>query len=161
MAFSGIFRHIAKNLLCTVMQHLVGFCSAKSGEGENVLGIDDCLERVMAIPGARSVTLVDHTSGLAVAAAGEETLADQHEDAASTTDLVRTVLSSPALAGTRTGDEIEDIIVSGTHGFHLLALLNTAFDGQLFLHLRVDRERGNLALARHRLQSLLREMAGA
>lgn len=125
-----------------------------------MLGIDGCLAHVMAIPGAQSVTLVDYTSGLVVAAAGREDLTDQHEDAASSTDIVRAVLASPAMRTTPTGDDIEDIIVSGARGYHLLTLITSAFDGQLFLHLRIDNEKGNLALARLRLQELIREMVG-
>ncbi len=56
--------------------------------------IDDCLARMMTIPGAQRVTLVDCASGLAVAAAGREDLVDQHEDAVSATDVVRAVLTS-------------------------------------------------------------------
>ncbi|MBA9005756.1 MULTISPECIES: hypothetical protein [Thermomonospora] len=125
-----------------------------------MLGIDQCLDRVMAIPGAQSVTLVDGASGLAVAAAGREDLADQHEDAAGTTDVVRAVLAAPSLRTRATGEDIEDIIVSGAHGHHLLTLLNTAFDGRLFLHVRIDGDTGNLALARIRLREIVREMVG-
>lgn len=124
-----------------------------------MLGIDECLVRAMAIPGARSVTLVDHTSGLAVASAGDEDLFDRDEDAAGATEIVRSVLTSPVLTAAGGADDIEDIIVSGARGHHLLSLIGNAFDGQLFLHLRIDRERGNLALARHGLQMLVREMA--
>lgn len=124
-----------------------------------MLGIDECLAQAMTIPGARSVTLVDYTSGLAIASAGSEDLFDRDEDAAGTTEIVRSVLASPVLAATRTGDDVEDIIVSGAGGYHLLSLISTAFDGQLFLHLRIDRQQGNLALARHGVQGLVREMA--
>ena len=39
-----------------------------------------------------------------------------------------------------------------------LLLLRSAFDGQFFLHLRLDRQRGNIALARHRIQLVVREL---
>src|SRR5512139_1773036 len=124
-----------------------------------MLGIDECLAQAMTIPGARSVTLIDYTSGLAIASAGSEALFDRDEDAAGATEIVRAVLASPVLNATRTGDDIEDIIISSAHGYHLLSLITTAFDGQLFLHLRIDREQGNLALARHGVQGLMQEMA--
>jgi len=121
--------------------------------------IDDCLERMMTIPGAQRVTLVDCASGLAVAAAGREDLVDQHEDAAGATDVVRAVLASPALSATAAGDDIEEIIVCGAGGYHLLALSGADVDGHLFVHLLLDRENGNLALARLRVQGLVQEMA--
>ncbi|WP_199487207.1 hypothetical protein [Actinomadura spongiicola] len=120
--------------------------------------IDDCLARMMTIPGARRATLIDCASGLAVAAAGREDLVDQHEDAAGATDVVRAVLSSPALSATPTGDDIEEIIVSGTGGYHLLVLTGADFDGHLFVHLLVDRENGNLALARLQMHRLVQEI---
>ncbi|SEG56529.1 hypothetical protein SAMN04489712_106319 [Thermomonospora echinospora] len=126
-----------------------------------MLGIDHCLDHVMAIPGAQRVTLVDGASGLAVAAAGRADLADQHEDAAGTTDVVRAVLAAPSLRTSGTGEDVEDIIVSGAHGYHLLTLLGTAFDGRLFLHVHIDGGAGNLALARIRMREIVREMTGS
>ncbi|MQY08835.1 roadblock/LC7 domain-containing protein [Actinomadura macrotermitis] len=123
-----------------------------------MLGIDGCLNRIMEIPGARSVTLVDGASGLAVAAAGHRDRLDQHEDAAATTEAVRSVLACPAFGTGRAGDDITEIIVRGTRGFHLLTLFGQTFDGQLFLHLSVDHDKGNLALARIHVQRLIEEM---
>ena len=114
---------------------------------------------MMTIPGAQRVTLVDCASGLAVAAAGREDLVDQHEDAAGATDVVRAVLTSPALSASAAGDDIEEIIVCGADGYHLLALSGADIDGHLFVHLLLDRENGNLALARLRMQGLVRELA--
>ncbi|MEU5883187.1 hypothetical protein [Spirillospora sp. NPDC047279] len=125
-----------------------------------MIGIDGCLARMMAIPGAQGVTLIDCASGLAVAAAGREDLVDQHEDAAGSTDVVRAVLASPALSATRTGDDIQEIIICGASGYHLLALLNEDIDGLLCVHLWLDRDKGNLALARMSVQYLMREMVG-
>ena len=78
-------------------------------------GIDDCLDQAMTIPGALSVTLIDYASGLPIATAGGDDL-DADEDAVGTADLVRAVLSSPALSAAQTGDDIQDIIVTGTTG---------------------------------------------
>nr|WP_245667797.1 hypothetical protein [Actinomadura macra] len=122
--------------------------------------IDDILSLVMGIPGALRVTLIDCASGLAVAAAGREDLVDQHEDAAGVTDVVRAVLGSPALSATAAGDDVEEIIVCGKDGHHLLAITDAGLDGHLVVHLLIDQERGNLALARLRLRGLVHEMAG-
>ncbi|WP_245746125.1 hypothetical protein [Nocardia altamirensis] len=125
--------------------------------GSAVFGIDGCLERIMDIPGAHSVTLVDSASGLAIAAAGRHELIDAHEAAATTTDVVRAVLDCPALATDRDGDDIAEIIVSGPRGFHLLNLVNGDFDGRLFVHVLFD-ETGNLAMARFQLRAILAEL---
>lgn len=124
-----------------------------------MIGIDGCLERIMDIPGARSVTLVDGASGLAVAGAGRHELVDQHEDAATTTDVVRAVLGCPALA-TGADDDITEIIVCGSGGYHLIDLVRGDFEGRLFVHALFDEESGNLAMARFRLRGILAELTG-
>lgn len=125
-----------------------------------MLSVDGCLTRAMAIPGARSATLVDGATGLAIAAVGREDVLDQHELAAGTTDVVREVLGSPAFVTTETGDDVEEIIVCCTGGYHLLTLVDVDVDGQLFIHLLIDRDTGNLGLARLRIQALAREITG-
>ncbi len=122
-----------------------------------MIGIDGSLKRIMDIPGARSVTLVDGASGLAIAADGRHDLVDEHEDAAATTDVVRAVLACPALS--TGGDDVTEIIVCGTRGYHLLNLVNGDFDGRLFVHVLFDEDTGNLAMARFQLRGILDEMA--
>ncbi|MEU7769085.1 hypothetical protein AB0B25_28860 [Nocardia sp. NPDC049190] len=121
--------------------------------------IDGCLHRIMDIPGARSVTLVDGASGLAIAAAGRHDLVDQHEDAATTTDVVRAVLGCAALATGHDDDDVTEIIVSGTRAYHLLYLVNGDFDGRLFVHVVFDGDTGNLGMARFQLRGILGELA--
>jgi hypothetical protein len=75
--------------------------------------------------------------------------------------VVRAVLASTALSATRTGDDIEEIIVCGAYGYHLLALVGEEFDGPLLVHLWLDYEKGNLGLARLKVQSLVHEMVGS
>ncbi|WP_245663853.1 hypothetical protein [Nocardia arthritidis] len=113
----------------------------------------------MDIPGARSVTLVDGASGLAIAADGRHELLDEHEDAAATTDVVRAVLACPALSSGGDGDDVTEIIVYGTRGYHLLNLVNGDFDGRLFVHVLFEEGAGNLAMARYQLRGILDEMA--
>ncbi|GAB2658412.1 hypothetical protein GCM10027088_40920 [Nocardia goodfellowii] len=125
-----------------------------------VTGIDGCLERIMEIPGARSVTLVDGASGLAIASAGSHELVDQHEDAAVITDVVRGILGCSALAAERGGGDIYEIIVCGTGGFHLLNLIDGDFDGRLLVHVLCAEDTGNLAIARFRLRAVLGEFSG-
>ncbi|WP_235834677.1 hypothetical protein [Actinomadura logoneensis] len=119
------------------------------------MGINGRMEQIMTIPGARGATLVDCSTGLAVAASGGAGALDPHEDAAGTTDVVRAALASPALSASPTGDDIQEIIVSATSGYHLLASVGRTFDTQLFLHLVLDRESGNLALARLRVREIV------
>ncbi|OEJ95960.1 hypothetical protein [Streptomyces thermolilacinus] len=49
---------------------------------------------------------------------------------------------------------VEDLIVTTRTGYHVLRFVTTNFDSSLFLHLWLDRDTGNLALARLRLRDL-------
>lgn len=127
--------------------------------GGTLIGIEGCLERIIGIPGAIGVTLVDGASGLAIAAAGRHGRLDEHENAAATTDVVRAVLECPALADGH-DDDITELVVCGPRGYHLLNLVEGDFEGRLFVHVRFDDETGNLAMARFRLRGILAELTG-
>ncbi|WP_381797805.1 hypothetical protein [Streptomyces niveus] len=142
-------------------------------------GIDACLHEIMALPGARGAAIVDWTSGLALGTAGESPNGDHETTATETAELARAAAEYPAFAsagsaagplaepvaepsgaGTREasgdgeGPPVEDLIVTSRTGYHVLRFVETTFDSSVFLHLWLDRDTGNLALARLRLQQL-------
>ncbi|MEV0164487.1 roadblock/LC7 domain-containing protein [Nonomuraea fuscirosea] len=118
-----------------------------------MLGIDTCLAEVMSIPGALDAMLVDHTSGMAVAFSSASGV-DADRSAAALTEALRA--TTDGLARSCPGDvvRIDDMLVTTDKGHHLLRLLETVFEGPLVIYVRLDRERSNLALARHRLQNI-------
>ncbi|MFE2494587.1 hypothetical protein [Streptomyces scopuliridis] len=121
-------------------------------------GIDACLQEAMNLPGARGAAIVDWTSGLALGTAGESPNGDHEATAAETAELARaaaeyTAFAPPAAAGHK-GPPVEDLIVTTRTGYHLLSFVETTFDSSVFLHLWLDRDTGNLALARLRLGQL-------
>ncbi|MFE9401841.1 hypothetical protein ACFYNY_08700 [Streptomyces sp. NPDC006530] len=66
-------------------------------------------------------------------------------------------LGAPALDSqglSATGPPVEDLIITTRTAYHLLCFVETAFDSSVFLHLWLDRDEGNLALARLRLRDL-------
>ncbi|MFB7588202.1 hypothetical protein [Streptomyces sp. NPDC056169] len=134
-------------------------------------GIDECLLEAMALPGARGASLVDWTSGLALGTAGESPTGDHETTAAETAELARAAaeFDSFAIAGETDpppgspdspgppgppGPPVEDLIVTTRAGYHVLRFVETSFDSSVFLHLWLDRDTGNLALARIRLRDL-------
>lgn len=123
--------------------------------------IEEGLAAALDIPGAQAATLVDFAAGLPLAAAGGDAFTDAAEDAEGLSELLRTALASPVLSGAATGDDLEELTVTGAAAHHLLMVLTTPLDARLCLHLRLDRERGNLALARHRLREIARTLVAA
>ncbi|MEU3747858.1 MULTISPECIES: hypothetical protein [Streptomyces] len=121
-------------------------------------GIDECLLEAMAVPGARGASLVDWTSGLALGTAGDSPVGDHETTAAETAELARSAaeFDSFVAAGDipSDGPPVEDVIVTTRAGYHVIRFVETSFDSSVFLHLWLDRDAGNLALARIRLRDL-------
>ncbi|MEV4180998.1 MULTISPECIES: hypothetical protein [Streptosporangium] len=119
-----------------------------------MLGIEDCLTEVMAIPGALDAILIDQTSGMAVAVGGGSRHVDTEKSAAGLSETLRATLDGLATTSPGGMIRISDMIITTDNGHHLLRPLETVFDGPLVIYVRLDLERSNLALARHRLQAL-------
>ncbi|MFE5902415.1 hypothetical protein ACFQ67_34105 [Streptomyces sp. NPDC056488] len=130
-------------------------------------GIDECLTEAMTLPGARGASLVDWTSGLALGTAGDSPVGDHETTAAETAELARSAAEFDTFLATDddaggTGDDggppVEDLIVTTRAGYHVLRFVETSFDSSVFLHLWLDRDTGNLALARMRLRDIAEKL---
>ncbi|MDT0614921.1 hypothetical protein [Streptomyces lancefieldiae] len=126
-------------------------------------GIDESLLEAMRLPGARGASLVDWISGLALGAVGDAPGGDWEATAAETAELARHVtesgsLSAPGAHSASVPPEkeppVEDVIATTADAYHLLRFVSTPFDSTVFLHLWLDRNDGNLALARIRLAGM-------
>ncbi|MFE3070763.1 hypothetical protein [Streptomyces sp. NPDC059247] len=121
-------------------------------------GIDECLTEAMTLPGARGASLVDWTSGLALGTAGDSPVGDHETTAAETAELARSAAefdTFTAPGDTLSGEpQVEDLIVTTRAGYHVIRFVETSFDSSVFLHLWLDRDTGNLALARIRLRDM-------
>ncbi|SEM67264.1 hypothetical protein [Nonomuraea pusilla] len=122
-----------------------------------MLGLDTCLAEVMSIPGALDAMLIDHTSGMAVAFSTASGV-DADRSAEALTEALRA--TSDGLSRSSPGDyvRVDEMLITTDKGHHLLRLLDTAFEGPLALYVRLDMERSNLALARHRLQAISNQL---
>lgn len=119
-----------------------------------MLGIEDCLAEVMAIPGAVDAMVIDQTSGTAVAVGGGERHLDAGRSAAGLSETLRATADGLASTSPRGTVRISDVIITTDDGHHLLKPLETVFDGPLVMYVHLDAKRSNIALARHRLQNL-------
>lgn len=117
------------------------------------MNIETALKEAMSITGALGVALVDYESGMALGTMGGGDWLDLEVAAAGNTEVVRSKLRVMASLGLN--DSIEDILITLHRQYHLIRLLQSAKGAStLFLYLALDRERANLAMARHQLKRI-------
>jgi len=123
-----------------------------------VPGVDHCLLQAMAIPGAIGASIVDYTTGFAIATAGAAPDSDHEAAAAGAADVVLAATSRSLFVSAVPHDLLEDLIITTAGGYHLLRPVQTDFDSRLVLYVWLDRIHGNLAVARRRMQKLADEL---
>ncbi|GAB2600219.1 hypothetical protein GCM10027168_36690 [Streptomyces capparidis] len=114
------------------------------------MNIEAALKEAMALDGAIGAALVDCESGMSLGTLGGGGL-DLELAAAGNTEVVRA--KARTLAGLGIDDAVEDILITLTRQYHLIRPLRQS-QGSLFLYLALDRQRANLALARHGLRRI-------
>ena len=125
-------------------------------------GIDEVLAEAMEIPGVLGAGLSDWTSGLSLGSAGSAPHGDHDAVAADTTEVAQAVAANTTFGDVTGGQpEIEDVIVTAAGSYHLLRFVHTAFDSRTYLHLWLDREHANLAVARLKLRDLAAGLVAA
>lgn len=113
-------------------------------------------EATTTIEGAIGAALVDYTSGMALGTVGGGKELDLTVAAAGNTDVVRAKVRTMEMLGLK--DEIEDILITLGGQYHLLRLLKGRGNNGLFLYLALDKQRANLAMARHQLKKIENEL---
>lgn len=112
----------------------------------------EAVTAAMQIEGATAMALVDYRSGMVLAKAGSGL--DVDLAAAGNTQVVQAKLKTAASLGLK--DSIEDILITLTNQYHLIRL--APHNPGLFLYLVLDRQNGNLALARYKLAEIERNL---
>ncbi|MFD5731494.1 hypothetical protein ACFWIY_01510 [Streptomyces sioyaensis] len=113
-------------------------------------------DAMSSIEGAVGVALVDYTSGMALAALGDNQVLDLNVAAAGNTDVVRAKMRTMEMLELQ--GSIEDILITLTAQYHIIRPVTGKSGQGLFLYLVLDRKRANLALARHRLAKVEGEL---
>ncbi|MEE1816639.1 hypothetical protein ACIPQJ_18590 [Streptomyces sp. NPDC090082] len=114
------------------------------------------LKEAAQIEGALGAALVDYTSGMALGTIGGGKELDLNMAAAGNTDVVRAKLRTMEMLGLK--EDIEDILITLGSQYHLIRLLRGRGTDGLFLYLALDKERANLAMARHKLKKIEAEL---
>ena len=114
--------------------------------------MDTALKEAMQIDGAIGVALVDYTSGMALGIAGGGKDFDLSVAAAGNTDVVRAKMRTLDLLKMK--DEIEDILITLGNQYHLIRPLRSRGGQGLFLYIALQKQRANLAMARHQVRRI-------
>ncbi|GAA1348876.1 hypothetical protein GCM10009612_00670 [Streptomyces beijiangensis] len=129
----------------------------KKGSANAMANTETALKEAMtSIEGTIGVALVDYTSGMALGTLGGGKDLDLSVAAAGNTDVVRAKVRTMELLGLK--DEIEDILITLGGQYHLLRLLKSRGSNGLFLYIALDKSRANLAMARHQLKKIEKEL---
>lgn len=117
------------------------------------MNIEAALKEAMNIDGALGASIVDWESGMALGAIGGGKYLDLDVAAAGNTEVIRAKMRT--MESLRLDDSIEDILITLNKQYHLIRLLKNSRNEQgLFLYLVLDRQKANLALARHNLKRI-------
>ena len=121
------------------------------------MNIEAALKEAMNIDGALGASLVDWESGMSLGTIGGGKYLDLDVASAGNTEVIRAKMRT--MESLRLDDSIEDILITLTKQYHLIRLSRTSRNEQgLFLYLVLDRQKANLALARHALKRIEGEM---
>ncbi|CAM5292011.1 hypothetical protein [Streptomyces aurantiogriseus] len=113
-------------------------------------------ETMTMIEGALGAAVVDYTSGMALGTMGGGKDLDLAVAAAGNTDVIRAKVRTMEHLGLK--GEIEDILITLGSQYHLIRLLKGRQGSGLFIYLVLDRDRSNLAMARHQLKRIETEL---
>ncbi|WP_018656323.1 hypothetical protein [Actinomadura flavalba] len=114
--------------------------------------LDTALKEMMDIDGAVGAAVVDYSSGMALGMLGSSKNLDLQVAAAGNTEVVRAKLRTMEQLNLK--EEIEDILISLSGQYHIIRPVTGRKSAGLFMYMALDRNRANLALARHRLRSI-------
>lgn len=125
--------------------------SSKRETGElTMANINKTIEEAMKIDGAIGVALADYESGLCLGTGGGGSRLNIEVAAAGNCSVVKAKINTMQELGIRGG--IHDILITLDDQIHLIRPLKK-YDN-LFVYLAVDKAKGNLGMARHRLQKI-------
>ncbi|MFI6454108.1 hypothetical protein ACIBF6_21410 [Streptosporangium amethystogenes] len=114
--------------------------------------MDISLKEMMAIDGAIGAVIVDYNSGMALGALGGSKDLDLQVAAAGNTEVVKAKMRTMESLGIKDG--IEDILITLGTQYHVIRPLSGRSGKGLFIYMALDRNRANLALARHILRGI-------
>jgi hypothetical protein len=115
--------------------------------------IKDSLNKIMELDGCVGTCVVDSNSGMMLGSTGGNAV-NLELAAAGNTEVVRAKRKTMKSLGLN--DSIEDILITLGRQYHLIRPLSS--NDALFIYVVLDRSKGNLAMARHQLTSIEKDL---
>jgi len=113
----------------------------------------ETLPKLMEIDGCLGCCIVDSNSGMMLGAAGGGAISLEVA-AAGNTEVVRS--KRKTMKALNMNDQIEDMLITLGRQYHLIRPL--ASNDALFIYLVLDKQKSNLAMARHQLSVIERDL---
>ncbi len=114
----------------------------------------ESLPKLMEIDGCIGACIVDSASGMLLAASGGGAGLNLEIAAAGNTEVVRA--KRKTMKALNLTDQIEDILITLGKHYHLIRPLRS--NDSLFIYLALDKAKSNLAMARHSLAAVEKEL---
>lgn len=111
--------------------------------------VNDILNACMDIDGAVGAALADYESGMCLGSVGGSADFDVEVAAAGNSEVIRAKFK--VMRATNLDYALEDILISLEKAYHILFLIQGS---SLFFYLALNRDKSNLALARHKMRDL-------
>lgn len=119
-----------------------------------VANIKESLHKVMQLDGAIGTCVVDSNSGMMLGSDGGGQV-NLEVAAAGNTEVVRA--KRKTMKALNLKDNIEDILITLHGQYHIIRPLST--NDALFIYLVLDKQRGNLAMSRHQLAAIEKDLS--
>jgi hypothetical protein len=120
-----------------------------------VSNIKESLAKIMQLDGAMGTCVVDSNSGMMLGSDGGAGPINLEVAAAGNTEVVRA--KRKTMKALNLKDSIEDILITLHGQYHLIRPLTS--NDALFIYLVLDKQRGNLAMSRHQLASIEKDLS--
>lgn len=130
-------------------KHTMSPSHTLSGD-HSMSNIKTSLDELMSLDGAIAGAIVDWESGLTLGTIGGNGTFDVELAASGNTGLVKAKMNVMRALGIKGG--IEDILITLADQYHLIRPL--ASNTSLFVYVAIDKTRGNLGLARHKVRQI-------
>jgi predicted regulator of Ras-like GTPase activity (Roadblock/LC7/MglB family) len=115
--------------------------------------VQEALDELMDIEGALGAAIVDYENGMTLGTVGGRNL-DMELAGAGNTEVVRS--KKNIIHDLGLDEEIEDILISLNSQYHLLRMCENHDDA--FIYLVIDRDQGNLGLARRSIDRIDKQL---